>query len=82
VDDQRREEMAATYRRGGFGYGAVKKELAAVSEAYFAEARQKRRELEADPDLVRQVLADGACRAREKAAQVLCRAQQACGVKQ
>ncbi|MBM4089052.1 MAG: tryptophan--tRNA ligase [Planctomycetes bacterium] len=82
VDDQRREEMAATYRRGGFGYGAVKKELAAVSEAYFAAARQKRRELEADPDHVREVLADGACRAREKAAQVLRRAQQACGVKQ
>ena len=35
VDDARREEMAALYRRGGFGYGTVKKELAAVAEQFF-----------------------------------------------
>ena len=34
----RREQMAATYRRGGFGYGEVKKALAEVSAAYFQEA--------------------------------------------
>ena len=79
--DAAREEMAATYRRGGFGYGEVKKKLAEAAADHFADARRRRAELEAQPDRVRQILADGAARARKKAAQVLLRAQQACGVK-
>jgi len=81
VDDERREALAATYRQGGFGYGQVKGQLADVAEDYFAEARDRRRELESKPDRVRQVLGDGAAKARKKAAEVLLRAQQACGVK-
>ncbi|MFH1922561.1 MAG: tryptophan--tRNA ligase [Planctomycetota bacterium] len=81
VDDARREAMAATYRRGGFGYGEVKKQLADAAESFFAEARQRRLELEAQPQKVRQILADGAQKARKKAAEVLLRAQRACGVK-
>jgi len=81
VDDERREALAATYRQGGFGYGQVKGQLADVAEEYFARARHERRELEAEPDRVRQILGDGAARARSKAAEVLLRAQQACGVK-
>ena len=80
VDDAERESMAALYRRGGFGYGEVKKKLADVAEQYFAPARERRKELESDPDQVRQVLADGAAKARRKAAEVLHRAQQACGL--
>jgi tryptophanyl-tRNA synthetase len=76
-----REEMAARYRRGGFGYGEVKKALADLAETYFAEARRRRTELEAQPERVRQILAEGAARARKKAAEVLERAQRACGVK-
>ncbi len=75
------ESMAATYRRGGFGYGEVKKAVAEVSETYFAEARQRRLELERNLDYVHQTLADGAHRAREVAADVLSRAQRACGVR-
>ncbi len=81
VDDAKREEMAAKYRRGGFGYGEVKKALAEEAEAYFAEARQRRKDLEAHPERVREILGDGAARARKKAAEVLLRVQQACGVK-
>ncbi len=73
--------MAALYRRGGFGYGQVKKALADLAESYFAEARQRRRDLETRPDYVREVLAEGAARARAKAQEVLHRAQTACGVK-
>ena len=79
--DQQRAEMAATYRRGGFGYGKVKKALADLAESFFAEARQRRRELEARPQQVRKILGDGTARARKKAAEVLLRAQRACGVK-
>lgn len=81
VDDVRRLAMAATYRRGGFGYGEVKKQLADAAAEFFAQARQRRLELEAQPEKVRQILADGAAKARKKAAEVLLRAQRACGVK-
>lgn len=79
--DAQRDEMAATYRRGGFGYGQVKKALADLAESYFAEARERRRDLEGNPARVREILGDGAARARKKAAEVLRRAQSACGVK-
>lgn len=36
-----RQEMAALYRRGGFGYGQIKKALADAAEAYFAAARER-----------------------------------------
>jgi len=81
ASDAQREQMAAVYRRGGFGYGEVKKALADLSADCFAQAREKRRELEASPQRVREVLGDGAARARAKAAEVLRRAQDACGAK-
>ena len=73
--------MAAMYRRGGFGYGEVKKALADVAVEYFAAARDRRAELVAQPDKVRQILGDGAATARKKAAEVLLRVQKACGIK-
>lgn len=79
ADDEQREEMAALYRRGGFGYGEVKKALADLAVDYFAAARAKRLELEANPQRVRDVLAQGAAKARQKAAEVLLRAKTACG---
>ncbi len=78
--DELREAMAALYRRGGFGYGEVKKALADAAEIYFAPARAKRIELAANPEKIREILADGAKRARRKASEVLKRAQKACGV--
>jgi tryptophanyl-tRNA synthetase len=78
--DAEREEMAALYRRGGFGYGEIKKALADAAEKYFAEPRAKRIELAAQPDRVMEILADGASRARRKADEVLKRAQRACGM--
>lgn len=74
-------EMASLYRRGGFGYGEVKKALADLAVEYFAEPRERRKELEANPAKVRAILAEGAATARKKAAEVLLRAQQACGAK-
>lgn len=81
ADDAARNEMASLYRAGGFGYGQVKKALADVAEHYFAAARAKRADLEAHPERVREILADGASRARKKASSVLQRAQKACGLK-
>lgn len=76
-----RNEMADLYRRGGFGYGQVKKAIADTAELYFAEVRARRDDLAARPQRVQEILADGAARARRKASEVLLRAQQACGLK-
>jgi tryptophanyl-tRNA synthetase len=81
VDQAARDDMASTYRQGGFGYGDIKKALADAAEAYFAPARERREALAADPDRVHQILGDGAQLARKKAGDVLERAQQACGLK-
>jgi tryptophanyl-tRNA synthetase len=68
---EKREEIAAAYRAGGFGYGHAKKELLGLIDAYFGEARERRRRLAADPDYVRDVLADGARRARRRADSIM-----------
>jgi len=80
ADDDQREQMAATYRRGGFGYGEIKKQLVEVAESFFSGARDRRATLEKDPDYVSGILEEGARRARAKASEVLARAQQACGM--
>ena len=79
--DSDREAMATKYKAGGFGYGEVKKALAELAEDFFAEAHQRRADLEAKPETIRQILADGAAKARKKATEVLNRAQDACGLR-
>jgi tryptophanyl-tRNA synthetase len=74
--------MRALYYRGGFGYGEVKKALAEAAEKFWAEPRARRAELAAHPERVREILAAGAAKARKKAAEVLQRAQTACGIGQ
>ncbi len=74
------DSMAATYRRGGFGYGDVKKAVAEASEAYFSDARAKRIDLEKNLDHVDAVLKHGAVKAREVARRVVDRARKACGL--
>lgn len=74
-------EMAALYRKGGFGYGQIKTALADAADRYFGPARQRRAELAANPDRVKQILGDGAARARKKAGEVLRRAESNCGIK-
>jgi tryptophanyl-tRNA synthetase len=75
-----RTKMADLYRRGGFGYGEVKKALVEAAAAFFADARARRAELEADPARIEAILAAGAAKARAKAGEVLGRARRACGL--
>ncbi len=75
-----REEMAAKYRAGNFGYGHAKKALAEIFEATFAPLRQRREELAKDPAFVDAVLRDGAERARAAARKTLQTARQAVGI--
>lgn len=80
ASEAKRMEMEALYRRGGFGYGEVKKALVEAAAEFFAAARARRAELEADPARVGAILADGAARARRQASAVLARARDACGL--
>lgn len=77
---QEAEQFAEAYRQGGLGYGAVKKRVAELFEETFGPARERRAELAADPDLVEDVLADGARRARVFAGEVMERVRRACGI--
>ncbi|VTS06757.1 tryptophan--tRNA ligase [Tuwongella immobilis] len=62
-----REQLADRYRAGGMGYGEAKKALLGQIEAYFEEAREKRKSLVRDPGYVEEVLRVGAKKAREVA---------------
>lgn len=64
---EKREEIAELYRKGGYGYGHAKKELLGLITEYFAEAREKRKILEQDPNLVMDILKEGGKKARIRA---------------
>lgn len=74
------EAEAARYRAGGYGYGSAKKALVEMFERTFAPMREKRAQLEADPDYVEDVLRDGARRARAEARKTLDAARHAVGI--
>ncbi|MHC4498048.1 MAG: tryptophan--tRNA ligase [Planctomycetota bacterium] len=73
-------EWDGRYRRGGMGYSEAKKRLAELMADYFRPFRQKRTELENDVNYVREMLADGARRAKAVAAQTLAEVRQAVGL--
>ncbi|MDD5327247.1 MAG: tryptophan--tRNA ligase [Phycisphaerae bacterium] len=73
-------EWEGRYRNGGMGYGEVKKRLVELIMEYFQPYRQKRTELENNVDYVREVLADGAERAKAVAVKILEQARQAAGL--
>lgn len=75
-----RDEMAARYRAGGYGYGHAKKALLEVIEARFADARARRARYDQRPSEVEDVLVEGARRARAVAQGVTERALRAAGV--
>jgi len=77
------EELAEwenKYRRGGTGYSEAKKRLAELLIDYFKPFREKRTELENNIDYVKEVLADGAERARAVAAKTLAEVRKAVGL--
>ena len=61
---RRRRRWPADYRAGGIGYGDAKKLLQAKIDAYFAAAREKRKNLAKDPATVEDILREGGKKAR------------------
>jgi tryptophanyl-tRNA synthetase len=78
--DAERTEMAARYRAGGVGYGEVKKRLLGLVLEHFKEARERRKELEAHPEIVQRTLNLGAEKARASAEPTLKAARKAVGL--
>jgi tryptophanyl-tRNA synthetase len=74
------KDFEGRLRVGGLGYGDLKKALFEHYWNYFAAARAKRAELQANLDYVHQVLSDGAIRAEALAQKVLKRAKVASGL--
>jgi tryptophanyl-tRNA synthetase len=77
---EEREAMFERARRGGLGYGEVKKDLLARLLAFFAPLRERRAELARRPDDVEDVLRDGARRARAISAPILAAVREAAGL--
>jgi tryptophanyl-tRNA synthetase len=63
----RMKEINALYVNGGAAYGYLKLELLDLLNDKFGEARRKKAEFLADPEMLRAILAKGAEKAREKA---------------
>jgi tryptophanyl-tRNA synthetase len=78
---QEQDELAAKYRAGGMGYGTAKTMLFEKTEAFFAPARQKRKELSNNLDYVEQVLKQGAAKARSLAQQTMELTRKAVGLR-
>ena len=64
-------EVRKLYVEGGAAYGYIKQELVDLIGDYFKDARQKRAELLQDKESLKKILAQGAQKAREKAAPTL-----------
>ncbi len=77
---EKREEVAAAYRAGGYGYGHAKNELLALITAHFAEARERRHELSKDVGYVMDVLREGGKKGREQAESYMSRVREATGL--
>ena len=67
ASEELQSEIREAYQRGGYGYGHAKKMLNELITEYFAEAREKRRELLKDLDYVQDVLRQGSINARKRA---------------
>ncbi len=75
------ESLAERFRAGGLRYGDVKVELFDKYWEFFRPFREKRAELARDPNHVRQVLKDGAAKARAIAAPTLDLVRERTGLK-
>jgi len=60
LDDNRKNELQARYKTGEEGYGHFKKYLKELIWKEFEEAREKREAYINNPDLVKDILSDGA----------------------
>ena len=80
ANEEEKAEINRTYQEGGKGYGHYKMQLLELFHRTFDEARERRKQLEKDPDTVEDILIDGANRARAIAAPILENVNRAVGL--
>jgi tryptophanyl-tRNA synthetase len=73
-------DLEQRYRAGGLGYGHAKQELFEIMDAQLSEPRERYHRLREDPDQVRQILHEGAARARQAAQKTFDRVREAIGL--
>ncbi len=78
--DEQYQSMLNDFLNGGCGYGDFKKRLFDAYWEYFRAAREKRARLVSDPGYVRDVLEQGAEKAREEASKTLTRIRKLAGL--
>lgn len=71
--------LADRYKKGGVGYGEVKKELVELIWKYFAPYRERHEELIKDQSGVRKILLEGAEKARYHAEKTMCKVRKKVG---
>jgi tryptophanyl-tRNA synthetase len=71
LDEQSDATLRKRYAAGGLAFGEVKQELFETVRDYFAPQAEYRKELLANPDAIRQILAKGAEKARWAASKTL-----------
>ena len=81
ASEDKMAEVHDLYVNGGAAYGYLKQDLFELINARFAPARKRKQELLDNPDYVRQVLAQGADKARAKAIKTLELARERVGLK-
>lgn len=74
------QDLADRYRAGGLGYGHAKQALFEQMDAQLAEPRERYHELRKNPDAIKDILEDGASRARAVAHTTLSRVRSAVGL--
>lgn len=65
IEEQDKKELEMALKKGGLGYGDLKKKLFEALLSYFVVAREKRLELKDKPDYVEDVLQAGAKKAQK-----------------
>jgi tryptophanyl-tRNA synthetase len=80
ASDEEKAALAARYRAGGMGYGVAKDLLFEKMDAYFRNARERRKELMQNPEHVEEVLRQGAQRARAEAQKTMALVREAVGM--
>ncbi|HHO48926.1 MAG TPA: tryptophan--tRNA ligase [Desulfobacteraceae bacterium] len=81
MEPHRLAEVRNLYINGGAAYGHLKQELFELIRDYFAPARDRKKELLANPDYLRDILAGGAEKARGKAIVTLDQVRDRVGLK-
>lgn len=80
ASDESYSSMVDDFNNGGCGYGDFKKRLFDAYWEFFRPARERREELVANRDYVRNTLEAGAAKARAEASKVLTRVRKAAGL--